>query len=150
MEPRLRPRLVLHKEALVPKLIIEFASSQVFVWAVNRNGSVKEMEAALADIVADETAHMKGSNHIRFNPDRQVDIVLYVAAETHLNLGYMSKMCLRSASVALCTLESYDFGDMVARKTRIGARVKKLLGIPDSENIQMALNLLPEGHWERI
>lgn len=135
----------------MPKLIIEFPSTTVFQGAVEHNSNKEELEECLAVIVSDETAHTKDGEKVRFDPDWQVDIVLIVAAETDPMLTeYLPKQYIRSASQALCTLESYDFGDMLARKSRIARRVKELLGITPSENIQMTLNLLPEGHWERV
>lgn len=134
----------------MPNLTLVFTNTTLFEAAVIRNRDADQMMEALAHIVAEETEHEKDGQTVKFDPDRQVDIVVVVAAKAASEWLGTPKVCVRSTSLLLGTLESFDFGDMPARKDRIGKRVKDLLGIPATENIQMTLDLIPQGHWSRI
>lgn len=138
------------KEALVPKLVVDFSSWAPFEVAVLFHGKASTLEDRLAGIVSVETKHQKNGETIQFDPDKQVDVVLRVPGETMLGMRGLTSMYVKSDSLVLCTLESFDFGDMPRRLERIGSAIKHALRLPSSANLQMRFDEVKEGHWVRI
>ncbi len=136
---------IAHKEALVPKLTIEFVDQDLFQFVVSRYDGADELAKRLQELVADETEYDNEGQHVRFDPYHQVDVVMYSPLPQ-----WPAGMHITSDSYALCTLTAFDIGEMEKRINAIGEGIKRLFNMADEEDIQMTFNEVKKGHWARI
>jgi len=129
----------------VPKLTIEFVDPDLFQFVVNRYDGADELATHLQELVANETEDESDGRSIRFDPHRQIDVVMYSPLPQ-----YPAGVHIISDSYALCTLTAFDIGQMDERIIAIGKGIKRLFNMADEEDIQMTFVEVKKGHWARI